>query len=200
MIFLSEFALSDWAAFVSFKVYEGNLGLVAKDNEIIKYTIKDGIIMAKSTNKTKTETKSTIEQLLNREVANLNVLYVKLHNYHWYVKGSNFFTLHNKFEELYNTVSLQMDEVAERLLTIKGSPAATMKEYLDLASIQEASGGEDPKTMVQNLIEDFATLSEEYVEGIEAAEEAGDGPTADMLTGFQADLEKHIWMLRSYLA
>lgn len=156
--------------------------------------------MAKSTNKTKTDTNSTIEQLLNREVANLNVLYVKLHNYHWYVKGSNFFTLHNKFEELYNTVSLQMDEVAERLLTIKGSPAATMKEYLDLASIQEASGGEDPKTMVQNLIEDFATLSEEYVEGIEAAEEAGDGPTADMLTGFQADLEKHIWMLRSYLA
>lgn len=153
--------------------------------------------MDKSTNKT--QTKSSVEQILNRQVADLNVMYVKIHNYHWYVKGPNFFTLHVKFEELYNEVTIQMDAIAERLLTIKGSPAATMKEYLDLASIQEATGEEDPKTMVQNIIEDFATLSEEYAEGIEAAEEAGDEPTADLLTGFQRDLEKHMWMLRSYL-
>ncbi|WIV20520.1 Dps family protein [Paenibacillus polygoni] len=154
--------------------------------------------MAKSTSKT--QTKTGVEQILNRQVANLNVMYVKIHNYHWYVTGPNFFSLHVKFEELYNAVTLQMDEIAERLLTIKGSPAATMKEYLEIASIQEAAGGEDTKTMVQNIVEDFATLSEEYAEGIEAAEEAGDQPTADMLTGFQADLEKHMWMLRSYLA
>ena len=55
------------------------------------------------------------------------------------------------------------------------------------------------KTMVQNLIEDFATLSNEYQEGIEVAEAAEDQPTSDMLTGFKADLEKHMWMLRSFL-
>ncbi|WP_354485799.1 DNA starvation/stationary phase protection protein [Paenibacillus sp. PvP094] len=136
---------------------------------------------------------------MNRQVANLNVLYVKIHNYHWYVKGPNFFTLHVKFEEFYNEVTVQMDEIAERILTLKGSPAATMKEYLELASIQEAAGGEDAKTMVQNLIEDFATLSNEYQEGIEVAEAAEDQPTSDMLTGFKADLEKHMWMLRSFL-
>ena len=48
--------------------------------------------------------------------------------------------------------------------------------------------------MVQALIEDFATVSEELAEGIEMAEEAGDAPTADMFTGFKADLEKHMWM------
>ncbi|MET3937239.1 DNA-binding ferritin-like protein [Paenibacillus sp. PvP094] len=104
-----------------------------------------------------------------------------------------------KFEEFYNEVTVQMDEIAERILTLKGSPAATMKEYLELASIQEAAGGEDAKTMVQNLIEDFATLSNEYQEGIEVAEAAEDQPTSDMLTGFKADLEKHMWMLRSFL-
>ena len=83
------------------------------------------------------------------------MLYVKIHNYHWYVKGPNFFTLHVKFEEFYNEITVQMDEIAERLLTLKGSPAATMKEYLELASIQEASGKEDANAMVQNLIEDF---------------------------------------------
>lgn len=147
----------------------------------------------------KTNQTKTVEQLLNRQVANLNVLYVKIHNYHWYVKGPNFFTLHVKFEEFYNEVTVQMDEIAERILTLKGRPAATMKEYLELSSIQEAAGGEDAKQMVQNLIEDFATLSNEYQEGIEAADAAEDQPTSDMLTGFKADLEKHMWMLRSFL-
>jgi starvation-inducible DNA-binding protein len=149
--------------------------------------------------KNKTDQAKSVEQVLNRQVANLNVLYVKIHNYHWYVKGPNFFTLHVKFEEFYNEITVQMDEIAERLLTLKGSPAATMKEYLEMASIQEASGKEDANAMVQNLIEDFATLSSEYQEGIDLADAAEDQPTADMLTGFKADLEKHMWMLRAYL-
>lgn len=155
--------------------------------------------MAKTTGNQTGAKAQSVEQLLNRQVANLNVLYVKLHNYHWNVKGANFFTLHEKFEELYNEVTLKMDEVAERLLTLKGSPAATMKEYLELSSIHEANGKEDANTMVQNIIEDFATLCEEFQEGIELAEKSDDQPTADMFTGFRADLEKHMWMLRSYL-
>jgi starvation-inducible DNA-binding protein len=152
--------------------------------------------MAKATNKVNT---ASLEQLLNREVANFNVLYVKIHNYHWYVKGEQFFALHVKFEELYDDITLKMDEVAERLLAIKGSPSATMKEYLELSTIQEATGKEDTRGMVQTLIEDFATVSEELTEGIELAEEASDQPTADLLTGIRADLEKHQWMLRSFL-
>jgi len=157
--------------------------------------------MAKTTSgKAAGKTKnSSLEQLLNQQVANLNVLYVKIHNYHWYVTGEQFYSLHVKFEELYNEVTLKMDEVAERLLSIKGKPAATMKEYLELATVQEASGNEDTRGMVQALIEDFATVSEEMGEGIEMAEKAGDMPTADMLTGFKGDLEKHMWMLRAYL-
>lgn len=153
--------------------------------------------MAKASNKVNT---ASLEQVLNRQVANFNVLYVKIHNFHWYVKGEQFFALHAKFEELYDEVTLKMDEVAERLLSIKGSPAATMKEYLEIATIQEATGKEDTRGMVQSLIEDFATVSEELTEGIELAEEVTDQPTADLLTSIRADLEKHQWMLRSFLS
>ncbi|KWX73137.1 Dps family protein [Paenibacillus jilunlii] len=152
--------------------------------------------MAKASNKVNT---TSLEQVLNREVANLNVLYVKIHNYHWYVKGEQFFSLHVKFEELYDDVTLKMDEVAERLLSIKGSPAATMKEYLELATIQEATGKEDTRGMVQTLIEDFATVAEELTEGIELAEQASDQPTADLFIKIRSDLEKNQWMLRSFL-
>lgn len=47
-------------------------------------------------------TKTNVVEVLNKQVANWNVLYVKLHNYHWYVTGPHFFTLHEKFEEFYN--------------------------------------------------------------------------------------------------
>lgn len=152
--------------------------------------------MAKASGKVNT---TSLEQVLNREVANLNVLYVKIHNYHWYVKGEQFFSLHVKFEELYDDVTLKMDEVAERLLSIKGSPAATMKEYLELATIQEATGKEDTRSMVQTLIEDFATVAEELTEGIELAEQMSDQPTADLFIKIRSDLEKNQWMLRSFL-
>ncbi|MBY9080414.1 DNA starvation/stationary phase protection protein [Paenibacillus sp. HN-1] len=152
--------------------------------------------MAKATNKASS---TSIEQALNRQVANLNVLYVKIHNYHWYVKGEQFFSLHVKFEELYDDVTLKMDEVAERLLSIKGTPAATMKEYLEIASIEEATGKEDTRAMVQTLIEDFTTVAEELAEGIELAEEAGDQPTGDLFIKIRSDLEKQSWMLRSFL-
>lgn len=152
--------------------------------------------MSKTTKKANV---TSLEQVLNREVANLNVLYVKLHNFHWYVKGEQFFTLHVKFEELYDDVTLKMDEVAERLLSIKGSPAATLKEYLELASIQEATGKEDARGMVQSLIEDFATIVEELTEGIELAEQASDHPTADLFIKIRSDLEKNQWMLRTFL-
>ncbi|MDR0270973.1 DNA starvation/stationary phase protection protein [Paenibacillus sp.] len=152
--------------------------------------------MAKTSSNSKV---TTLEQLLNQEVANLNVLYVKIHNFHWYVKGDNFFTLHAKFEEIYNDITLKMDEVAERLLIIKGSPAATMKEYLELATIQEASGNPDARQMVQILIGDFTTIVEEMHDGIHLAEEAGDHPTADLCIRIKNDLEKQMWMLRAYL-
>ncbi|MEK4509714.1 DNA starvation/stationary phase protection protein [Paenibacillus anaericanus] len=142
---------------------------------------------------------SNLDKVLGEQVANLNVLYVKLHHYHWYVKGENFYTLHVKFEELYNEVTLMMDAIAERLITLQGSPAATMKEYLKLATIQEASGKEESQRMVQTLIEDFATLCESFQVGIELAEKDNDQVTGDLLTGLQGDLEKHMWMLRSFL-
>lgn len=151
---------------------------------------------SKNTNKSGSK---ALYQVLSEQVANLNVLYVKVHNYHWYVKGENFYTLHIKFEELYNEITLKMDEIAERLLTLKQAPPATLKEYLEIATIQEASGKEDPRAMVQTLIEDFATLTESFQEGIDLAEESEDVVTADLLTGFKGEIEKHMWMLRSFL-
>ncbi|KZE64333.1 DNA starvation/stationary phase protection protein [Fictibacillus phosphorivorans] len=143
---------------------------------------------------------NTIQDVLNRQVANWNVLFVKLHNYHWYVKGPHFFTLHEKFEELYNEAATNIDELAERLLVLKGTPVATMKEYLDLATVQEAKGSETAEEMVQNVINDFELLIAEIKEGMEVTEREGDEVTHDMLLSVRESLAKHNWMLRAFVS
>ncbi|MEB1805731.1 Dps family protein [Alkalihalobacterium sp. APHAB7] len=144
-------------------------------------------------------TQEKVSAILNKQIANWSVLFVKLHNYHWYVKGPQFFTLHDKFEEFYNEAALHIDELAERLLALKGQPVATMKEYLETASVSEATGNETADEMVSTIIQDFDTLIDELKEGMEAADTLGDETTADMLLAIHQSLEKHNWMLRSFL-
>ncbi len=138
-------------------------------------------------------------EMVNKQVANWSVLYIKLHNYHWYVKGSNFFTLHEKFEELYNESAVHIDELAERLLAIGGQPVATMKEILELSSIQEADGNENADEMVSTISNDFSILTGELKEGMKVAGDVDDETTGDMLLAIHQSLEKHIWMLQSFL-
>ncbi|SFT19948.1 Dps family protein [Paenibacillus sp. BC26] len=145
---------------------------------------------------TKLQTK--LQGTLNKQIATWSVLYIKLHNYHWYVKGNQFFTLHVKFQELYEEATLHVDEIAERLLAIGGEPIATMAEYLKQSSVQEATGSESAVEMVDSIVADFTLVASELKEGMEEAQSAGDETTGDMLLAIHSGLEKHIWMLKAF--
>ncbi|MEI4791094.1 Dps family protein [Bacillus sp. FJAT-53060] len=137
--------------------------------------------------------------VVNKQVADWTVLYVKLHNYHWYVKGKDFFTLHEKFEELYTETATYIDDLAERMLALNGQPVATMKECLEISSVQEAEGKESAEQMVKNLHDDFSNIADELKQGMELAAEVGDETTGDMLLAIHRSIEKHNWMLKAYL-
>jgi starvation-inducible DNA-binding protein len=141
----------------------------------------------------------TIEKMLNQQIANWNVLYTKLHNFHWYVKGPHFFTLHAKFEELYGEAASTIDELAERLLMVGGKPIATLKQYLETATLKENTETLNAEGMVQNIVSDFELMIPDLKAGIKAAEQSNDQVTADQLLGLVSKLEKHNWMLNSFL-
>lgn len=141
-----------------------------------------------------------LELFLNKELANLNVLFVKLNKYHWYVKGEKFFTLHEKFQEYYEEVAELIDEVAERNLMIGNQPIGTLKEYLAFTTLEEETENDLPhREMVARTLKDFETIASELKEGISLAGDEGDNTTEDFLIGTLASFEKHIWMLRSFL-
>jgi starvation-inducible DNA-binding protein len=140
-----------------------------------------------------------LQDLLNRQIASWTALYVKLHNYHWYVKGPQFYTLHEKFEELYEEAARHIDDLAERLLALGGRPAGTMRECLEKSAVREASGGETAEQMVAELTHDFAGIIAELKAGMDLAASLNDQTTEDMLLQIRAGLEKHLWMLRAFL-
>ncbi len=141
----------------------------------------------------------TIQSELNLQIANWSVLYTKLHRFHWYVKGPLFFTLHAKFEELYDESALVVDQVAERLLAIQGEPIATMKEYLETASIQESINETKASDMVATLVKDYTQINESLKQLAELAEAENDTITNDLAVGLIEKIDTHLWMLNAYL-
>ena len=140
-----------------------------------------------------------LEKKLNLYLANQLVDYVKKHNLHWNLKGTQFFTLHAKLEELYDEANDILDEVAERILALGGNPVSNMKEALSIATIKELDDG--PKSTDQTikaLVSDTDYWIKDSKEIVELAEKEGDGVTADMFNGYTKEYQKLAWMLKAY--
>ena len=137
---------------------------------------------------------------LNKLVANLTVLYTKLHSFHWYVNGRSFYTLHTVFENYYDYTTATLDEAAERLLAIGGRPVSTLKGALEIATIEEATEKETTSEMVASVFYDFELLKKDLSTLMELSEKEDDQGTFDFALGVKTQLEKNIWMLKAYLA
>lgn len=137
---------------------------------------------------------------LNDLLANYHIHYQKLRGCHWNVKGSHFFTLHVKFEELYTNAQLTIDELAERILTIGKSPYSTFNDYLKISKLKEIHTiGMKDTDMVLAIMDDFSKLIEMEREIMALASDAGDEGTSDLINKFMQFKEKNNWMLRSFV-
>lgn len=142
----------------------------------------------------------SLEQAFNLQVANWSVLYTKLHNYHWFVTGPAFFELHEKFEELYDEAKATVDVAAERLLAIGGTPISSLKEFLEVTTLEEVNGKLSATEMVEELVADYKKIKADLAKLIELAEEANDDVSADYAIGLTEQIDLHIWMFTAYLA
>ncbi|NIZ46610.1 DNA starvation/stationary phase protection protein [Entomospira nematocerorum] len=141
-----------------------------------------------------------LHSILNQQVANLLVIYTKLHHYHWYVTGDMFLELHEKFENLYNTTASYYDAMAERLLMIGGKPVSSLKGSLEIATIKEEYTIPPSKEMLHSVVHDLNILVESLSQAVDYANKANDDVTADLCVGASRDLQKEVWLLKSLLA
>jgi len=143
------------------------------------------------------ETKISVD-LLNALLCNLQVHYQKLRNFHWNVEGGDFYDLHEQFQLEYEAVTLEIDEIAERIRVFGFRPISTLKEYLSISNIKEATADTKAEAMVQDIINDFEILLSFMIEVIEHADEIGDLSTSMLITEFMKRTEKSHWMLSSF--
>jgi starvation-inducible DNA-binding protein len=135
---------------------------------------------------------------LNGLLADGTVFYQKLRHYHWNVSGTEFFTLHAKFEELYTAWALHNDAVAERILMLRGVPLHTLAALLRAAHIEEDETVPAAPAMVDALVGDMELLRTRAADVLELAEQAGDRGTTNLLDDVCDALEKDAWMLGAW--
>jgi len=139
-----------------------------------------------------------ITDSLNQLLANYSVHYQKLRNFHWNVKGADFFDVHEQFEEQYNDVKVAIDDIAERIRVFGQTPLSTMREYLESAEIKESGTDLNAMEMVKEIIRDYEVLLEYMFKVIEYAIDNGDSGTEDMVKSFVKKTEKNHWMMSAF--
>jgi starvation-inducible DNA-binding protein len=143
--------------------------------------------------------RSSIVDGLSHLLADTYTLYLKTHNFHWNVTGPMFQTLHLMFETQYTELAAAVDLIAERIRAL-GSPApGTYSEFTRLSSIKEPDGVPPAQEMIRQLMQDQEAVARTARTMFKAVDQAGDEPTADLLTQRMQVHEKTAWMLRSLL-
>ncbi|MCK0132367.1 DNA starvation/stationary phase protection protein [Flavobacteriaceae bacterium F08102] len=140
-----------------------------------------------------------LNKSLNELLADYQLFYQNLRGLHWNIKGSNFFELHLKFEEYYNDAILKIDEIAERVLTLEGTPLHAFSDYLATSKINEEKGIHDGKKGVQIVMSNLSTIIAKERQILQLASDANDEGTASLMSDYLSEAEKTMWMLRSYL-
>ena len=145
----------------------------------------------------KKKTTATAKEL-NVLLADYHLYYQKLRNFHWNIVGHNFFDLHIKFEEMYEDAKIKVDEIAERILTLRFQPTSNFTDYLKMSNLKESSSDIKDLEMVKILLDDHGKLLKQMRKVIEKADAAGDEGTIDMIGGFIGHIEKISWMLDAW--
>lgn len=137
-------------------------------------------------------------QELNTLLADYHIYYQKLRNFHWNIVGRNFFDLHIQFEEMYNDAKLKIDEIAERILTLRYQPTSNLSQYLGISNITESQSDMEDHEMVGILLGDHQKLLQQMSKVVKTADACSDEGTIDLIGGYIRELEKTSWMLDAW--
>jgi len=136
---------------------------------------------------------------LNVLLANFQVYYQNLRGLHWNIRGRRFFELHVKFEELYNDSQLKIDLIAERVLTLGGTPLHTFADYIALNKLNVGKNINNDEEAVKLVVESLASLLQIERKILEESGEINDEGTNSMMSDFITEQEKTIWMMKAWL-
>jgi starvation-inducible DNA-binding protein len=139
-------------------------------------------------------------QNLAQVLANTYVTYVKTQNFHWNLTDPRFHDLHKFFEALYQELAEAADELAERIRMLKLPAPGSMRQFLQLATLEESEERISGDKMLLELYRDREEIIAQIDQKIEEAGRTGDMGTQDLFIQQLRMHQKSAWMLQSHLS
>ncbi len=141
---------------------------------------------------------ATLNQIL-ADTMTLRDLYKK---HHWQMSGATFYQLHLLLDKHYEEQAAIVDMIAERIMALGGISIAMAPDVAEMTRIpRPPKGREDVPSQLARLLEAHEIILRQAHEGADAADEAGDDGTNDLLVSnvIRAN-EPQVWFIAEHLA
>jgi len=139
-------------------------------------------------------------EILKQVQVDAMAFYIKVHNYHWNIKGMEFFPVHEMTEKIYNAFAGVYDDCAERVIQLGDKPVLKMSDIVSKTKIaEEARDSFSGKEVMEAILADYRYFLQTFTQLSTVADEEGDNTTAAYADDQVASLEKDIWMMSQSL-
>lgn len=135
--------------------------------------------------------------LLNRLFADHFTFLLKVWQFHWNVRGDSFGSYHERMKELYDKQIDYVDDTAERIRALGGTPLTSMEAILQNNHIQEHEGGVPAAMEMWRVILGDMESIIQLIRDIHSRIDSSDLGTLNFLEDMITKMEKDAWMTRS---
>ncbi|WP_017314915.1 DNA starvation/stationary phase protection protein Dps [Mastigocladopsis repens] len=146
------------------------------------------------------EARKQIAATLNQTLAATSDLKSQVKQAHWNVKGTDFYQLHEMFDEIAGELEEYIDMFAERITALGGYACGTVRMASANSFLPEYPTdilmGMEHVTALANR---FAPYAKQLREAIDKTTDLGDADTADLYTEVSRTIDKRLWFLEAHL-
>jgi starvation-inducible DNA-binding protein len=125
--------------------------------------------------------------------------YLKAHNYHWNVEGSDFLEYHDLFGKIYEEVYEAIDDFAEKIRAMGTYVPASFARFDMLTKVEDETEIIPKDEMVKRLLADNEKMVAILKYTFQVSEEHQEFGFSDFVAGRMDAHRKHSWMLRASL-
>ena len=140
--------------------------------------------------------------ILNQLLADTMTLRDLYKKHHWQMSGVTFYQLHLLLDVHYEAQAALVDAIAERIMALGGISIAMGADVAEMTRIpRPPKGREDVPSQLSRLLEAHEIILRQAHEGAEAADEAGDDGTNDLIVSkIIVTNEPQVWFIAEHLA
>jgi len=137
--------------------------------------------------------------LLNRRLADAIDLQCQCRQAHWNVKGNQFFSLHELFDEIHEEVGEYVDRLAERVVQLGGTAEGTVRVAAERSELDEYpvrmwKGADHIKSVSVAL----AAFGSRVRFAVQEMDELEDVVSADLCTEIASGIDKSLWYVEAH--